>query len=1007
MSRSERAMRWSFPLINTSENKRGHKVYTPPEFSYEMVGADASIRGGIRPFPGFTKVHELMSGTYEAIDLKPVSFRVGTTGYAYGFVYRRRTGVASATGHVYLDYRKVDRGVAAGWATESLQTPTNLDDPLDVAVFGKYLYVFVREHAPYLCYFDEDVAFQATQDTGPGRQPLLFMPEDSDATGAIGDGGSGLAGDLIDFDAFSNVAGVAQVWPEDPIPGPDHNTVLSGETEEWHRLDQGNYAFAYLLYDSETGRKSSLSQIGQLRESHFDESTIATGTLVVAVAGAWDEKTLTINDGSHDDASTIVFTFDTGVATHSYSDSTTYTIGVSGAVTKTAIATAIGEGINLANTNGHLTISATSHSYVVTLTNSVVGSEGNGDVTTTYAAGFDTTNGGISVVGGLDQVNDPAYVSIEISWDDEKFDKAWIFRSVKSEDAGGTFSASVLQLDKIITLEDWQGGDDNATFRYRLADLVHIYQEAYTDRSVFDEFVPRAGAAIEYDGTLLLSNIRGDVAQSMSGEDRPYDRYRGLGEFRWSSMAETNPELFPPENFFVPTSLANEVITFNEVGGVILGLSKSNVMHITREVSGFASFFKIMPIHTGYGVVGNYASEVVGPAVFYLTSKGLKSCDAQGRLDAIHALDWLFESWGLDNLSDVSIALDSEMSTLFVMNPNNGEAGIMWFASSSITELHDLPFNKVVSGAWPSDNNDATSALTERAFFLQNDVIDGFQDVAFESCVWVVDSKRERTISGSATAAFNGDPRITLLDGAGDTRFVVETYTLNDPENGDRKVGLVTDDDNHNFSTNAEDWVGAWVYIIASDDKTKIGEKAQIRATTGSDLICVNATSGFSPDPDDNDHIGISPVYTRWVGATLGGNDMDEPTQQGPNVHSLRLVDSLSAYFSDVSGPPSDDTVDTKDAIFRGLVYEGNSDTPTGKGIPEDLSGSIIRSVVDGESTYWAGFGGDAAFEGKHSIKGTALSPGLEIFCPDLDFRLLGTIIEGKILPSLRTERPS
>ncbi len=227
------------------------------------------------------------------------------------------------------------------------------------------------------------------------------------------------------------------------------------------------------------------------------------------------------------------------------------------------------------------------------------------------------------------------------------------------------------------------------------------------------------------------------------------------------------------------------------------------------------------------------------------------------------------------------------------------------------------------------------------------------------------------------------------------SRFKVDSATSS-------TVTISTDSTHHGglqpllVDTDAE-WAGAFIYIIASADETKIGEKAQIRSISGLVITVINKSSGFSPVAGDR--LGLSPIYVRWAGSLLGYNDPLDPQNPTPSgLHVIRLIDSLSTYFSEVSGAPTTDTVDTADLVYTGLLFEGDSDTAVSDGIPKNLSGTIVKSINAGESTNWVSFE-------KYGVRGVALSPGVEVFCPDLDFRLLSVIIEGKLLPTLRTER--
>ena len=68
-----------------------------------------------------------------------------------------------------------------------------------------------------------------------------------------------------------------------------------------------------------------------------------------------------------------------------------------------------------------------------------------------------------------------------------------------------------------------------------------------------------------------------------------------------------------------------------------------------------------------------------------------------------------------------------------------------------------------------------------------------------------------------------------------------------------------------------------------------------------------------------------------------------------------------------------------------------------------DEDGNVTRSVRDGEGEFYAGFGSsDVNVEGKYGVKGNALSPGILILCPDLDFRLLAAVARGRIQATVR-----
>tara|TARA_R100000458_G_C8276243_1_gene251476 strand:+ start:57 stop:3842 length:3786 start_codon:yes stop_codon:yes gene_type:complete len=833
-------------------------------------------------------------------------------------------------------------------------------------------------------------------DTGPGKQVEIISPNSTDSV---------TVGTLAD--PASSVPGHAQVFTSESAG--THWDSTPEDMDDLADLEAGNYAVGFVLADPDSGRKTSLSELAQVKREHLVSKATGTVTFNDDTEANYNGESIVIGDGTN----SVTFTMDDTTSGAGVKvDSQNYTVKIDTAANAVAIAALFHTTLNLANTNGDLKItSSNSSSAVCNLTHVQGTTEGNVDITVT------TTGADISVSGMSNASNfDPGRIGMEIVYDSSKFSQAYIYRSVRTQDAGGSYSASIVQLDKIINLADYlttdqtgiTGNHKRAIYYFRLPDLALIYQDPYIDRSVFDEDMPKAGTGIEFDGIFLTSDIEGSADQSASGQEGSFDKYRGLGEFRWSSMAETSPELFPPENYHVPSKISNQVIRFVRSGSVVLGFANNVIMHISREFSGVSSFMKVLPIHEGFGIVNRKALQTVGPFTYYINDKGIKTVDAQARLDSLHVLDGLIEDWKT-NFSSLSMAYDAQGSVLFVLNSAENKAGLLWMNTASASELHDMPFSEAVTGPWPSDLSDADSDLTERAFFVQNQPSISSPNSNFKPCVWVMDTKREKTIANSAASDFNGKSRVTLLDGEKDTRFRISAF-----DSSAKTITIDISTTGHQSAVPAlaadPTWVGAYVYIVGVADvanESRIGEKAQIKSLSAVGGGTVNTityldgtqTSGFTLSAGDR--IAISPVYMKWNGTLLGYNDPVDPQSPTPTgLHIARTIDSIGAYFSTVSGAAFTDSVNTKDCFFKGSIYEGDSTTPASSSVPVDLSNAHIRSIAEGESTYWAGFE-------THGVRGIAASPSIEVFCPDLDFRLLSAIIEGKIIPTFRTERPS
>jgi hypothetical protein len=145
-----------------------------------------------------------------------------------------------------------------------------------------------------------------------------------------------------------------------------------------------------------------------------------------------------------------------------------------------------------------------------------------------------------------------------------------------------------------------------------------------------------------------------------------------------------------------------------------------------------------------------------------------------------------------------------------------------------------------------------------------------------------------------------------------------------------------------------------------------------------------------------------------WGGWPIGLVDAQGMVFSNADFFRMKVVSSLGAAFSDVSGPPLTDSVtapQTPLARFFGLVWRGVDDSTYAVAETLDTEGNHYPSVQDHEGVVYAAFGSDAS-DGKYGVKGTSLSPGLRILCSDLEFRLLGCIVRGTITGAERTSNP-
>ena len=611
---------------------------------------------------------------------------------------------------------------------------------------------------------------------------------------------------------------------------------------------------------------------------------------------------------------------------------------------------------------------------------------------------------------------------LDLVYDSDKYDYAYVYRSVNTANATGTFSAGVLSMDGLIKLEDYEisghqptGTTDykRAAYIYKLGDLELIYQQTYTQGSaIFDENMPFGGQLEWYDGTLLMSSINGTPVPSTDTTGTQV--LESLGELRWSSMTERSPELFSPLDRFVPTIPANEIINLQRVGSSVVGFSRDRMYHIRKEGTGGYGYLRLLEMHEGFGTPGSNTTESIASTIYFLTTKGLKAVNGQGKLDDVRGFDYyIINDWAGSNLENVSMAFDPASSVLFMLNPANEEAACMWFNTARSSILKDMNFWQVKQGPWVTDLADDNSSLVERALFLQNvpssaTAADGISGYKPRICVY--DHTSSKTIASSGTGEYNGQRRLTMMDGKGDTRLELLENTSHPSGNSKLKIKVTTDQV-------GDQWVGGYLYVQDSATASLVGNKAKIleiinaqsRDYTSSDggdtYIVVAGTELRSLAAGDR--VGVSPVYFRWVGHPVGMNSESGERFAGVDYHRTKHLEGMGASLIDVSGPPSTDS-SNKDCKFRALAFSGSSLTPAEKTLIKDLNGLTTRSLENGTATYWAAFGADTstlAMQGMYGIGGPAMTPGLEVFCPDVDFRLLSVLVTGKILSSDRLNR--
>jgi hypothetical protein len=609
------------------------------------------------------------------------------------------------------------------------------------------------------------------------------------------------------------------------------------------------------------------------------------------------------------------------------------------------------------------------------------------------------------------------YAAMEITYDSVKYDQAFIYRSVKVQDAGGTYIAAIMHLENIIELSTYHTVNNGvgksfppsvkwrqSVYYYQLEDKQLVQKEPFLGHNIFDEKMPQGGTAMMFHGALVMAKILGGSSSS-SESLRQNDAFTGLGELRWSSSQYFSPELFPPLNQDDPETPSNEIVKLRKAGHNAIGFSKDRMYHLRKEGDTVRS----REIHKGYGVVNHRSTEEVGSVIFFVSQRGLKTVDAFAKLDEIHAIDEvIIERWkGANNAAAISMAHDPTLGALFIHNSLQEETQVIWFNSSMLTSIDDMSVELTVRGAWPDDPSDYDDTLVSRAFFLKN--IPYSESLGLEE----TDGKKpEILLVDYARTKNNGWNSPFRMKS---TRMYGKLFDWEQPWGviASAVASYVTFEDDIPL-----DMEGGYLYVLQHPtDPSFIGQKWKIHGIgDGSDpkklWTELNTAKGQISVLPAGTIVGFMPVHVDVRGAALGLVGEDGTPFSGLEYHRMRQIDGLGAVFTDVNtvGASGDDgkILDR----FYATVFRGSDDTVLDRTFPKDLDGSNVVSVVNDEGVYFAAYGGDDTggeelMDGSHGIQGTVLIPGFETFSPDLDYRLLSLLVTGKILDTERRTQPT
>lgn len=521
---------------------------------------------------------------------------------------------------------------------------------------------------------------------------------------------------------------------------------------------------------------------------------------------------------------------------------------------------------------------------------------------------------------------------------EDKWDRIYLWRSVRVEGAGGTYVAAIMHLDKIwpfrSTIPEPDEGQDPGTtghvYPYTLEDSALVVQDVRLDHAAYFDEMPRGGTGTVLNDVFYVADIvpapvlteedPGEEGQEVVLENvYPNEALEGVGEIRWSQTQDPHPELFHWSGKHTPSTVSERPLRLFTVGDAVMAVSRNRTMLARRA----GQFVVVDEVHEGYGTVARDSVAAVDDAVWFLSEKGLKAVSSKGYLSDVPDLDELVTQWWGGTNRSVSMGFDHRAGCLWVLNPLKQRAVVLWMETPALTELEEVPFALVRSGPY----RDSYGVFQKRALFLDPS----------NACLWMAD--HDRKVQGIRLLKVPGPCRSKVLAVAGDTVTLEGSPALEK---------------------------GMWVHLEG-------GSRWKVLETFPPVSGSRQARLEGSPLPQVGDELVLSPVVLRWSGGILTGqNEEGEQFLSGADMFRSRHLSSVGCVFDSVEGEGS----------FRGCSFFGTDQSPSHYG-----------SSIGIES----GLPGDYSAFGTYGVSHSSLSPGVEILCADLDFRLLSVICRGRI----------
>ena len=873
---------WNF-TGPTTMSKAQSRPSTPREIAWELTGIDGNTPGCLRTHPPFKNI-STFTATGTVVNFFPITLIFNASTYYVGYVV-----VREQYSNTYFDFYLSSNGstVTALTSVHTVTNPNATGLEVDIQCSGRYAYIFIRGRPAQVVYVATSTPTLTKLPAGPGLVPTVETQLDTGAASTI-----------------SAPCGVASATITNAGSGYGSTPPVLTFTAP---TDPGRTAQGYAV--------------------------LSNGTV-----------------------SNIVIT-DQGSG---YNNATPPTIGFSsGSAAATAV---VNPGVATASTTGRLAVMVDKRGN----TGKTLYKSGNYGFAVQF---LDSTTGRksqISEIGYLEMPKNgnadqnlpimlrvwfPSYRSggawvRGVGTTPGVYDKALIYRTVNQGIAGGTlYGNSPLHLDSIITAPADTSIVTPEGINLRVADTQLVYQDTFAGRTRSDDVPPQGGVAQFLGSTLFVSRVLGNTATTLTDSVTgvtPPNPPPGVGDLRWSTTLDTQPESFSQFSRWVPQTPGNEVIAMRRVGMSMLGFSTDRMYRISRA----DSFIKVEEMHVGYGVAGKDALEAIGTMTYLVSGAGLKAISADGQLEDVTSLDTLLNvDWAYAK-ANLKMAFDATGQCLTILKPSvtgpDGEAVCMWFGTNRITMLKDLPFKHMRSGNWIVSGKNV-----RRSLFVKR------HDAAGAYGVYIVD--HERTAGVYPSNLCGGNPVNVRFgpQGGSDDYPGPESFTPSEQEF-----------DCAAYSLNGD---------LARYSVNELGAQAEFT---------------------QNKSWAIAPMFVQWTGGNVGFQ-MQPDQPEFKDFFRQKQVTNAAAYV-EVIASNDDLTPSGVTPSWFAPIYEGTSDTPIFIATPVDQNGVQVDTVVRlGNEMPRAPFG-------QHGVMGASLSPSFVFPVCGVDIKLLAFSLTGRILDTQR-----